>query len=283
MKLTILGGGSFYVPAFVATMCRYPQVFASAEVRLTDINPERVQAIRSFGEQFTRAKGVPINFREVPEWDRALDGADYVIVTFRIGSERSTILDESIPPDFGYYGDETVGPGGMFMAMRTVPALVDVAQRMERLCPEAWLINYANPANFLADGVRRATRTRVVALCDGYCNAPADIGASFGLHMDDVEARHAGVNHFGWATRATHQERDLLDELRRADPSVIRQNIAAKNEEYRFYLELGYELFQMYGVYPCPLGHMAPYFYHDSSWNVNSSARSVITRFMPAP
>ena len=263
LKLAILGGGSFYVPSFVATICRYPAVFAAAEVRLTDVNRERVNAVRAFGEQYSRVKGVPVTFKDVPDWDCALDGADYVVVTFRIGGEQSTILDESIPPDFGYYGDETVGPGGMFMAMRTVPAVVDVARKMERLCPDAWLVNYANPTNFIADGVRRTTRTRVVSLCDGFCNAPADIGACFGLHMDEVQARHAGVNHFGWATRATHKDRNLLDELRRTDPAIIRQSIAAKNEEYRFHLELGYELFQTYGVYPCPLGHMNPYFYHD--------------------
>jgi alpha-galactosidase/6-phospho-beta-glucosidase family protein len=82
--------------------------------------------------------------------------------------------------------------------------------------------------------------------------------------MEEIDARHAGLNHFGWVTRARHGQRDLLDELKRADSDFVLRNIAAtKSDEYRFHLELGHELFNLYGVYPCPLGHMTPYFFHD--------------------
>ncbi|MBN2582559.1 MAG: hypothetical protein JXL80_05780, partial [Planctomycetes bacterium] len=140
ITLTILGGGSFFTPSFIGTMCSRPEVFAGAEVRLHDLATDRVALVKAFCEKFTRSRKVPMTFVEAPDLDRSLDGADFVIATFRIGGVRSIQMDESIPPRFGYFGNETVGPGGMFMAARTVPVVLDVAARMKRLCPEAWLL-----------------------------------------------------------------------------------------------------------------------------------------------
>ena len=153
LTLTVLGGGSFFTPSFIGTMCRMPETFGDTEVRLHDPDVERVELVKSFCEVFTRAKNVPMTFVPEPDLDRALDGADFVIATFRIGGAKSLIMDEAIPPRFGYVGNETVGPGGLFMAVRTVPVLLDVAERMRRLCPDAWLLNYANPTNFIGDAL----------------------------------------------------------------------------------------------------------------------------------
>jgi len=162
------------------------EVFAGAEVRLHDLDADRVATVKAFCERFVRSRGAAMSFVETPDLDRALAGADFVIVTFRVGGIKSLTLDETLPPRFGYFGNETVGPGGLFMAMRTVPVVLDVARRMKRLCPQAWLLNYANPTNFIGDALQRAGHRRWVALCDGYICPPRDIGVTVGLDYERV-------------------------------------------------------------------------------------------------
>ncbi len=263
LTLTVLGGGSFYVPSFIGTMCRTPEVFASTQVRLHDIDSERVRLVKQFCEQFVKAKNVPMTFHDEPDLERALEGTDFVVATFRIGGVKSTILDETIPPEFGYCGDETAGPGGLFMAMRTLPVIVDVARKMERICPDAWLMNYANPTNFLADGVLRTTRINTVSLCDGYICPPYHIAGSLGIPSDGVEALHAGLNHYSFVYRAEREGRDLLQELANADPAAVRNNLAGTDDFTRYHLWLAYKIFKLYRVYPSIIDHMACYFNHD--------------------
>jgi len=151
----------------------------------------------------------------------------------------------------------------MFMAMRTVPVLVDAAKKMERLCPDAWLVNYANPANFLSDAVVRATAIKTVSLCDGYTEGRDHIAASLGMSGDRVFSLHAGLNHFSWIYRAEDRETgcDLLQALRDADPMTIKSNLAGGNDFNRHHMWLGYKIFEVYGVYPSITDHMDCYFY----------------------
>jgi 6-phospho-beta-glucosidase len=264
LTLTVLGGGSFYTPSFVGTMCRRPEVFANTQVRLNDPDTERVALVKAFCERFTQAKGIPMSFVDAPDLDHALEGADFVITTFRIGGVPSLTLDEAIPPRFGYYGDETAGPGGMFMAIRTAPVVLDVARRMAKLCAQAWLLNYANPTNFVADALRRAGFPRTVGLCDGFICPPNDIGVSLRIDPKRILTRHAGVNHCSWTYRAEYEGRDLLKELREADPKQIEQNLAAELGPERVHGPLRwFEIFQLAGLYPAPAGHMACMFFHD--------------------
>jgi 6-phospho-beta-glucosidase len=277
LVLTVLGGGSFYTPSFVGTMCRCPQVFGDAEVRLHDLDPGRVALVKAFCERFVRAKAVPMTFVEVPDLDRSLDGADLAISTFRIGGLRSLMLDESIPPRFGYFGNETVGPGGIFMAVRTVPVMLDVASRMARLCPQAWLLNYANPTNFIGDALRRAGYPRTVSLCDGYMCPPNDIGHTLKLDPKRIVTRHAGINHCSWCYRAEMDGRDLLPELRAVDRRTVERNLSHL-EPWAVERRLRWlEIMRLMGLYPAPAGHLEPYFYHDE-WVARQRTRAADRR-----
>lgn len=264
VTLTVIGGGSFFTPSFIGTMCRRPEIFSGAEVRLSDPDAERVRLVKAFCETYTRAKGIPMTFVAAPDLDRALDGADVVITTFRVGGPPALLLDESIPPRFGYYGDETVGPGGMFMAIRTVPVVLDIARRMSRLCPGAWLLNYANPTNFIADALHRSGTTRSASLCDGFICPPNDIGITLlGQETQRIVTRHAGVNHCGWCYSAEFEGRDLLEELRHVDDALVEKNLATLPPEGAVRRRRWLELFRLTGLYPAPAGHMECYFYHD--------------------
>jgi 6-phospho-beta-glucosidase len=99
---------------------------------------------------------------------KALEGADFIINTFRPGSHIQPEQDESIPPKYGLQGNETVSIGGIFMAYRVVPVLKDICVGAEKVCPTAWIINYTNPTQYVADAVRRISQMKIISLCDGF-------------------------------------------------------------------------------------------------------------------
>ena len=263
LVVTVLGGGSYFTPSFVGTMCRRQEVYAGAEMRLHDPDAGRVALVKAFCEKFTRSRGAEMSFVETPDLDWSLDGADFVITSFRIGGLKSLMLDESLPQQFGYFGKETAGPGGLFMAMRTVPVLLDVARRMERVCPRAWLINYANPTNFLGDALQRSGYRRWVSLCDGYTGPPRTIGLTLGLDQKRITTRHAGINHCSWVHEAKCDGRDLLEEMRRMDSQTFETNLLSVDAPVRYRFRWWLEIFRTMGLYPMPTGHVEPYFYYD--------------------
>ena len=142
------------------------------------------------------------------------------------------------------------------MAIRTIPVMLDVAARMKRLCPEAWLLNYANPTNFIGDALRRVGLERSVSLCDGFMCPPRDIGATLGLDFERIVTRHAGVNHCSWAYRAEYDGRDLLAELRAIDEERLKANVGALDEFAIERRRRWLEIFRVMGLYPAPAGHL---------------------------
>jgi 6-phospho-beta-glucosidase len=263
LVLTILGGGSYFTPSFVGTMIQKPEIWADTEMRLQDPDSERVRMVKEFCEKYVARKKIPMTFVPQPDMDKALDGADFVITTFRIGGVRALSLDESIPPRFGYMGDETAGPGGMFMAIRTVPVVVDIAKRMERLCPNAWLLNYANPTHFITYGVTKTTRIKTLGLCDNYIAPMADFSWLLGMdeHLRSIKARHVCYNHCNWTYSATFQGRDLMKELLDGDQELVQRNVRrAPSAQWSF--ERSLMLFRLTGWMPVGMGHFLPYFYH---------------------
>jgi len=263
LVLTVLGGGSYFTPSFVGTMVQKPQIWADAEVRLQDPNEERVRLVKQFCEKYVVRKNVPMTFVPQQDLDKALAGADFVITTFRVGGVHALSLDESIPPRFGYMGDETAGPGGMFMAIRTVPVVLDIAKRMEKLSPDGWLLNYANPTHYIAAGVTRATRTKAIGLCDNYICPMADFSWLLGMdqHMRSIKARHVGYNHCNWVYSAEFQGRDLMKEMLHGDQEVVRRNVE-RSPSAKWSFEQNLMLFRLTGWMPVGLSHFLPYFFH---------------------
>jgi 6-phospho-beta-glucosidase len=263
LVMTVLGGGSFFTPSFVGTMVQKPEIWTDVEVRLQDPNSERVQMVKQFCEKYVVRKKVPMTFMPQPDLDKSLEGADFVITTFRVGGVPALALDESIPPRFGYMGDETAGPGGMFMAIRTVPVVMDIAKRMERLCPDAWLLNYANPTHFITAGVTRTTRIKTIGLCDNYICPMADFSWLLGMdeHLRSIKARHVGFNHCNWVYSAEFRGRDLMKEMLYGDQELVQRNVG-RSPSAKWSFEQSLMLFRMTGWMPVGLSHFLPYFFH---------------------
>jgi len=264
LKLVVVGGGSFFVPSFVGSMVMKPGIWAGAEVCLNDPDSERVRLVKMFNEKYVARQNFPMTFTAQPDLNRALEGADFVITTVRIGGVRALHLDENIPPRFGYLGDETAGPGGMFMAIRTVPVAVALAKRMEKICPDAWLLNYSNPTHYITAGVLQTTGIKSVGLCDNYIAAKNDFAFLLGLSdVKNIKVRFCGYNHCNWVYSANYRGRDLLKALKQSTLTERKKHLVkAKSERGKWLMERGLELLDLTGRFPVATGHSMPYFFH---------------------
>jgi len=206
-KITILGGGSPFVPSLIYTMLENRNVLEGSEVCLMDIDSSRLPLLTKLGEELSRRAETNMKFTWTTDPKKALEDATFVMPSYRIGGEKHMRYDFEIPTKYGICGDETAGPGGTFMAQCTIPATLEYCRLIEDLCPDAWVISYVNPTNFVADAVRRETKVKFIALCDCFAGfAMSYLPRLLGMppyerkYTDnpDIKARAIGVNHCTW-------------------------------------------------------------------------------------
>ena len=213
MKLTILGGGGFRVPQVFEAVAADDAAVRIDELALYDTDASRLGAIRAVVAQlepgFPRAPRVSAT----TDLDEALTGADFVFCAIRVGGAQARTLDERIALRLGVLGQETTGPGGLAYAIRTLPVMLRIAARVKVLAPDAWFINFTNPAGIVTEGLRRVLGDRVVGICDTPIGlmrraAHAVTGSSAVDAFDYV-----GLNHLGWLRSLEVDGRDRLPEL----------------------------------------------------------------------
>lgn len=221
MKLTILGGGGFRVPlVYGALLADHAEGRVSA-VTLYDTDADRLTAVaRVLGEQAAGVPDAPA-VTATTELDEALRGADFVFSAIRVGGLEGRAADERVALDEGVLGQETVGAGGIAYGLRTVPVAVDLAQRIARLAPEAWVINFTNPAGLVTEAMSHYLGDRVIGICDSPVGLGRRIARVLGADPDRARIDYVGLNHLGWV-RGLYV--DGRDELR--DCSRIRRSSA---------------------------------------------------------
>jgi 6-phospho-beta-glucosidase len=188
------------------------------ELALMDVDAERLAIIGELAQAEQEPQDAPaetgraeLRFDCTTDSRAALAGADFVITTFRVGGMASRVVDERVPLRHGVLGQETTGPGGFAMAMRTIPVLLDYIAMMREACPDAWLINFANPAGLLAEAaVTAGGWTRTVGICDAPEGMRRIAAAIFGMSPDELYLDYFGLNHLGWVRAAFHRGKDLL-------------------------------------------------------------------------
>ena len=131
----------------------------------------------------------------------------------RVGGLEGRTADERIALDLGLLGQETTGPGGVGYGLRTVPVALDVARRIRRLAPDAWVINFTNPAGLVTQAMQSVLGDRVVGICDSPLGLAKRAAGALGHDLDDLEIDYAGLNHLGWLTALRLDGRDLLPDL----------------------------------------------------------------------
>ncbi|MEV7082645.1 6-phospho-beta-glucosidase [Streptomyces sp. NPDC093516] len=220
MRLTILGGGGFRVPLVYGALLRDRAEGRVTRVVLHDLDAGRLSAVtRVLAEQ---AAGVP----DAPEvsattdLDEALRGADFVFSAIRVGGLEGRAADERVALAEGVLGQETVGAGGIAYGLRTVPVAVDIARRVARLAPEAWVINFTNPAGLVTEAMSRHLGERVIGICDSPVGLGRRIARVLGADPEEAWIDYVGLNHLGWVRGLRVAGRDELPRLL-ADPGLL--------------------------------------------------------------
>jgi 6-phospho-beta-glucosidase len=154
-----------------------------------------------------------LTVRAETELERALEGAHIVLNQIRVGGLAARAFDETFPQPFGIPGEETVGPGGFANAMRTVPALVKIAQVVERCAPDALFLTFTNPASVIQYAIARTTRLRVVGLCDGAITMKGWAAQALDAPADDLSIDYVGMHHYGFIPRVMHTGRDMTEAM----------------------------------------------------------------------
>lgn len=210
LKIAIIGSGSTYTPELIEGMLRRKAVLPVTELFLMDIDPRKLTIVGNLCRRMIQAAGMPCRVTLTGDLDEALAGADFVLGQIRVGKLPARVLDEKIPLKYNLIGQETCGIGGFFKALRTIPAMLHIAERMKALCPEAWLINFSNPAGILTEAILNHTDTKML----GLCNVPYNMFKSIRetLHLDDPTIRYVGLNHLSWITSLEQGGKDYLQE-----------------------------------------------------------------------
>ena len=167
MKLTVIGGAGIRVPLVVNGLFRPETTLAVSELSLFDTDPRRCATVARIAQAMAKRAGGTLRVARPPTLEAALDGASFVVSSIRVGGLAGRVQDETIALEHGLPGQETVGPGGFALAMRTIPILAAYARKTAELAPGAWLINFTNPVGIMAEAlIREGLGGRCIGVCD---------------------------------------------------------------------------------------------------------------------
>ncbi|MEN9938689.1 MAG: hypothetical protein RLZZ387_5268 [Chloroflexota bacterium] len=216
IKIAYIGGGSTRAPGTLASIIHQGQNFQGSEVALVDFDPEKLGVVKTIADKMARAHGVDLTVTTFTDRRAALEGCDAVLSSYRPGGFEARYLDESIPLRHGVIGQETQGPGGFFMALRSVHAMQGIITDMEAVCPRARLFNYTNPINLVSQAVTRHSPVPIVSLCEGPIVFSRGVVRAAGLDPDRIDATMIGLNHACWSVRHEYEGQDVIPLLREA-------------------------------------------------------------------
>lgn len=217
MKLTIAGGGGFRVPQVLDVLSRHDSVFQITDVALYDVSTMRMGVIENvIRGLYSERPNLP-RITATTDLHEALAGADFVFSAIRVGGTDGRVHDERVALSNHVIGQETVGPGGNAYALRTLPEAMRLAEAAREVAPNAWVINFTNPAGIITQAMRTVLGNRVVGICDTPIGLMRKACAAMGVSPSDVEFDYVGLNHLGWLRELRIDGVDRLPELLASD------------------------------------------------------------------
>jgi alpha-galactosidase/6-phospho-beta-glucosidase family protein len=277
-KIVIVGGGSYnWTPVLVKDLLQTKE-FAGSIITLQDIDPAALDDIYRYCRKMVRDFGVDFRIEKTLNQKEALTGADFVIVTISTGGFETMANDLDIPAKYGIYqtvGD-TIGPGGISRALRSIPVFVKMAKLMERCCPDAWMINYTNPMTAITRAVTKETSIKTVGLCHELFPVLEMLGAIFNVKkwLKDIPVTLAGVNHISWILDFKIDGEEKLPELiAKAKKGITldkKARLKLSNETHKLDKnQVKFELLKRFGAFPAVgdrhLVEFFPYFLTEKS------------------
>jgi 6-phospho-beta-glucosidase len=210
--MTMLGSG-VRAPFVLRGLASSEDELGLDEVVLFDTDAERLELMTALGGHFAREWGAGFTVRGEPDPEAALAGARFVFSAIRPGQEAARAVDEEVPIKHGVLGQETTGPGGFAMALRTIPAMLGYARMIEAVAPDALLVNFTNPVGIVMQALHDHSAVRAIGICDGPISMQRSVAAFLGRSRDEVHADYAGLNHCGWIHRVLVDGADRLPEI----------------------------------------------------------------------
>jgi 6-phospho-beta-glucosidase len=213
MKLAVIGGGSTYTPELIDGIARLSGEVEITEVALVDPDESRLSVVGPFSGRILRAYGHPARLTATTSLDEGTDGASAVLVQIRVGGQAARQRDETWPLEYGCIGQETTGAGGLAKALRTVPVVLDIAERVRRRSlPSAWIIDFTNPVGIVTRALLDAGH-RAIGLCNVAIGFQRHFAALLGVDPARVMLDHVGLNHLTWERAAVLDGTNVLPEL----------------------------------------------------------------------
>ncbi|MFI8104360.1 6-phospho-beta-glucosidase [Streptomyces sp. NPDC086023] len=215
MKLTVVGGGSTYTPELIDGFARLRETLPIGELVLVDPAAERLELVGGLARRIFARQGHPGRITTTADLDAGVADADAVLLQLRVGGQAAREKDETWPLECGCVGQETTGAGGLAKALRTVPVVLDIAERVRRTNPDAWIIDFTNPVGIVTRALLTAGH-KAVGLCNVAIGLQRKFAALLGLAPAELHLDHVGLNHLTWelgVRKGGPDGPDLLPEL----------------------------------------------------------------------
>ena len=216
-SIVIAGGGSTFTPGIVLMLLENLDKFPIRQIKFYDNDAERQEVIAKACDIIIKEKAPDINFVYTTDPETAFTDVDFVMAHIRVGKYAMREKDEKIPLKHGVLGQETCGPGGIAYGMRSIGGVIELVDFMEKYSPNAWMLNYSNPAAIVAEATRRLRpNSKILNICDMPIGIELRMAEMLGLESrKDMVIRYFGLNHFGWWTDIRDKHgKDLMPELK---------------------------------------------------------------------
>ena len=216
-SIVVAGGGSTFTPGIVLMLLENLDKFPIRQIKFYDNDAERQEVIAKACDIIIKEKAPDINFVYTTDPETAFTDVDFVMAHIRVGKYAMREKDEKIPLKHGVLGQETCGPGGIAYGMRSIGGVIELVDFMEKYSPNAWMLNYSNPAAIVAEATRRLRpNSKILNICDMPIGIEIRMAEMLGLESrKDMVIRYFGLNHFGWWTDIRDKHgKDLMPELK---------------------------------------------------------------------
>lgn len=231
LKIVTIGGGSSYTPELIDGFIKRYAELPVSDYYLLDIEEgrEKLEIVGRLARRMVEKAGIPMTIHLTLDREEALKDADFVTTQLRVGFLDARINDEKIPLKYGVLGQETTGPGGFMKAQRTIPVLLDICRDMEKYSPNAWLINFTNPAGIVTEAITRNSKIKTLGICSGANSMLMDIAKAYEVNKSQVQARFMGLNHLIFADHiyidGNEVTEDFIEKLAQGSATNALKNI----------------------------------------------------------
>jgi len=258
LKVAVIGGGSSYTPELIEGFIKRYNEFPINELYLVDIEAgrEKLETVGSLAKRMIEKANLPIDLHMTFDRRKAIKDASFVSTQIRVGMLDARSRDEKIPLRYGFLGQETTGAGGFAKALRTIPVILDICKDIEELSPDAFLLNFTNPAGIVTEAVNKYTKVKTIGLCNLPIGTKMSIAKMMDVDVSKVDIEMVGINHLNWTTKIRVEGKDLTNEILGVFSGA--KGVSVKNIPE---IEWDPEFIQSVGMIPC--GYLRYYYMKD--------------------